>query len=262
MFYGKCRLRVIPEGRNFIQKQEPELKEAGAFPKVLNEKCRLRYTTTFVLCFSIAAPLLLMYIVAPWLMPLVGRTAYPAINEICFWAMALVVLAVVLCWERQSLRSIGFRRLTWKEGLLALSLGILLFVLVPALGIFMERVVHIPTSTMAVVTALAKYPIWLRAILAARAGFVEEILYRGYPIERLNRLTGRMWPGAVISLVIFTVIHLPPLGLGHTVGIVLPLGVIVTGLYVWKRNLTLNITVHFLVDFLVLVLLPLLPPLS
>jgi membrane protease YdiL (CAAX protease family) len=237
------------------------LKEVGAFPKVLNEKCRLRYTTTFVLCFSIVVPLLLMYIIAPWLVPLVGQTAYPAIIEICFWAMALVVLAVVLCWERQPLRSIGLRRLTMKEGLLSLLLGILLFVLVPTLGIFMERVVHIPTSTMGVVAALAKYPIWLRAILAARAGFVEEILYRGYPIERLNRLTGRIWPGALISLIIHAAIHIPPLGLGHTVGVVFPLSAILTGLYVWKRNLTLNITVHFLADFLVLVLLPLLPPL-
>jgi membrane protease YdiL (CAAX protease family) len=235
MCYGKCRLRVIPEGRNLrvipegrnlIEKQEPELKEVGPFPKGLNEKCRLRYTTTFVLCFSIVVPLLLTYIIAPWLIPLVGQTAYPAIIEICSWAMALVVLAVVLCWERQPLRSIGFRRLTMKEGLLSLSLGMLLFVLVPALGLFMERVVGISTSTMGVVAALAKYPIWLRAILAARAGFVEEILYRGYPIERLNRLTGRIWPGALISLIIFTVVHLPPLGLGTTVGMVLPIGVI------------------------------------
>ena len=85
-----------------------------------------------------------------------------------------------------------------------------------------------------------------------------EILYRGYPIERLNRLTGRIWPGAVISLIIFVVFHLPS-GLGHTVGLVLPIGVILTGLYVWKRNLTLNIAVHFLTDSLILVLLPLLP---
>jgi membrane protease YdiL (CAAX protease family) len=203
-----------------------------------------------------------MYIVAPWLMPLVGRTAYPAIIEICFWAMALVVLAVVLYWERQPLLSIGFRRLTMKEGLLSLLLGTLLFVLVPTLGIFIERVVGIPTSTMGVVAALAKYPIWLRALLAARAGFVEEILYRGYPIERVNSLTGRIWTGALIGLIIHTAIHIPPLGLGHTVGVVFPLSAILTGLYVWKRNLTLNITVHFLGDFLVLVLLPLLPPLS
>lgn len=229
---------------------------------MLNEKCRLRYATAFVLCFSIAVPFLLMYIAAPWLIRLVSPTGHLAIIEICSWAMALVVLAVVLCWERQSVRSIGFRRLSWQEGLLALSLGTLLFVLVPALGIFMERVVHIPTNIMAVVTALVGYPIWLRAILAARAGFAEEVLYRGYPIERLNRLTGRIWPGAVISLIIFTVIHLPASGLGNTVGIVLPLSVVLTGLYVWKRNLTLNITVHFLIDFLVLLLLPLLPPLS
>lgn len=113
---------------------------------------------------------------------------------------------------------------------------------------------------MDVVEALAQFPIWLRILLAARAGFVEEILYRGYPIERLNRLKVTIWPGALISLIIFVVFHLPS-GLGHTVGLVLPIGVILTGLYVWKRNLTLNIAVHFLTDSLILVLLPLLPPL-
>ena len=151
---------------------------------------QLIYTTAAVLCFSIAAPLLLMYIVAGRLMPLVGRRAYPAIIEMCFWAMALVVLAVVLCWERQSLRSIGFRRLTWKEGLLALSLGIFLFLPVLMWVIFIGRAVSISARVMDVVEALAQFPIWLRILLAARAGFVEEILYRGYPIERLNRLKG------------------------------------------------------------------------
>ena len=232
------------------------------FLRLLNGKSWLIYTTAVVLCLSIAVPLLLMYIIAPWLISVVSQTAYFAINEICFWTMGLGVVIVVICWERQSLRSIGLRRLTMKEGLLSLLLGILLFVLVPTLGIFIERVVGIPTSTMGVVAALAKYPIWLRALLAARAGFVEEILYRGYPIERVNRLTGRIWPGALIGLIIHTAIHIPPLGLGHTIGVVFPISAILTGLYAWKRNLTLNITVHFLVDFSVLVLLPLLPFLS
>jgi len=114
---------------------------------------------------------------------------------------------------------------------------------------------------MDIVKALAQFPIWLRILLAFRAGFVEEILYRGYPIERLNLLTGRIWPGAVFCIIIHTVIHLP-MGLWNTVGVVFPITVILTWLYVWKRNLTLNITVHFLTDFLVLVLLPLLPFLS
>ncbi|MHC4476095.1 MAG: CPBP family intramembrane glutamic endopeptidase [Planctomycetota bacterium] len=230
------------------------------FQTALNEKRRLRYTTAVVLCFSLVAPFSLS-VIAPWLIAFVGRTAYPIIIEICFWAMAFVVLAVVLFWERQSLRSIGFRRLTWKEGLIALSLSIFLFVLVPTLAIFMERVIRISTGTMDIVKALAQIPLWLHILLALRAGFVEEVLYRGYPIERLNRLTGRIWPGAVICIIIHTVIHLP-MGLWNTVGVVFPITVILTGLYVWKRNLTLNITVHFLGDLLVLVLLPQLPFLS
>ena len=228
---------------------------------MINRKYRLIYITSVVLCLSIAVPLSLMYIITPWIVVRFSQTAYMAINEICFWAMGIGVVIVVLFWERQSLLSIGFRRLTWKEGWLALSLGIFLFLLAPVLSIFMERVVGTSTKMMDTVEALAQFPIWLRILLAARAGFVEEILYRGYPIERLNRLTGRIWPGALISLVIFTVLHLLSWGLGHTICVVLPIGMILTGLYVWKRNLTLNITVHFLIDFLCLVLLPLLPPL-
>lgn len=229
---------------------------------MLNGKCRLIYTTSVVLCLSVAVQLLLMFIITPWMISRVSQTAYMIINEICFWVIGLGVMIVVLCWENQSLTSIGLHRLTMKEFLLSLWLGILLFILVPTLGMLMESVFDITTSTMAVITALAKYPIWLRALLAARAGFVEEILYRGYLIERLNHLTNRVWPGALLSIVIHTVIHIPPSGLGQTLGVVFPISAILTGLYVWKRNLALNITVHFLTDFLVLVLIPLLPSLS
>jgi membrane protease YdiL (CAAX protease family) len=229
---------------------------------MLYEKSQLKYTTPVVLCLSLGAPLLMGYIISPFLIPLVGQSVFLVINEIYFWAMAFMVLIIVLFWERQSLRSIGFRRLTVKECLLALFLSILLFVLIPALVIFTKRAIGIQTKTMDVVAAFASYPIWWRTLLAARAGFVEEILYRGYTIERLSYLTGRIWPGALIGLIIHTVLHLPFLGLGHTIVVVFPVSAILTGLYVWKRNLTLNITVHFLIDFLLLVLLPLLPPLS
>jgi membrane protease YdiL (CAAX protease family) len=203
-----------------------------------------------------------MYLFAPRLMLQVGPLAYMLITEICFLAMAFVVLAVVVCWERESLLSIGFRSLTWREGLLAVLLAAFLFLLVPILSVFTERVVGIPTRVMEMAEEFGRIPIWLRILLAFRAGFMEEILCRGYPIERLNRLAGRIWPGALISLFIFTILHLPGSGLGSTVGVVLPVGAILTGLYVWKRNLTLNIAVHFLVDLLALVLLPLLPFLS
>ncbi len=237
------------------------LKVVEVLLRALNMKSRLIYSTAVVLCLSLAVQLLLMYKITPWLVSRVSQTAFMAIFETCFWVIALGVVAVVLYWERQPLGSIGFRRLTGKEGLLALLLGILLFVLVHMLVIFVERVVSIQTDIMVVIAALAKYPIWVRFLLAARPAFVEEILYRGYTIERVNQLTGKVWPGALIGLVIFTALH-SNMGLAYTVSVVLPIGIILTGLYVWKRNLTLNITVHFLIDFLVLVLLPLLPFLS
>jgi membrane protease YdiL (CAAX protease family) len=184
------------------------------------------------------------------------------INEMCFLAMALVVLAVVVCWERESLLSIGFRSLTWREGLLAISFAAFIFLLVPILSVFTEHIVGIPTRVAEMAKEFGRVPIWLRILLAFRAGFMEEILCRGYPIERLNRLAGRIWPGALISLFIFTILHLPGSGLGSTVGVVLPVGAILTGLYVWKRNLTLNIAVHFFLDLLAFTLLPMLPFLS
>jgi uncharacterized protein len=231
---------------------------------VLNEESPCRHTIPVMVCLSVAAPLLLVCVIAPFLMSRLSPPAVLAVLEICLWALALVVVIIVRYWERRPLQSIGFRRLTMKEVWLALLLGILLFTLIPALVMVMERVFHIPTQTrmMAVAAELAKSPVWLLVLLAARAGFVEEVIYRGYCIERLRCRTGRTWPGAVLVLVVFTALHLlNGLGVGYVVGVVFPIAALLTGLYVWKRNLTLNIAVHFLTDFLALVWLPLLLPL-
>jgi membrane protease YdiL (CAAX protease family) len=231
---------------------------------VLNEESPRRHTIPVVVCLSVAAPLLLSCVIAPWLMSRLSPSAVLAVFQIYYSVLALLVVIIVCYWERRPLRSIGFRWLTMKEVGLALLAGIVLFALIPALVIVMERVFRIPTQTRmtAVAAQFAKCPIWLLVLLAANAGFVEEIIYRGYCMERLRGLTGRMWPGAVLVLVVFTALHaLNGLGVGYVVGVVFPLAALLTGLYLWKRNLTLNIAVHFLTDFLALVLLPLLLPL-
>ncbi len=191
-----------------------------------NEQSRLRYTVPVVLCLSVAAPLLLSYVAAPFLMSRLSQPAFRTVWELCYWAMALLVLIIVCCWERQPLRSIGFRRLTMKEVWLALLLGILLFALSLALAIFVERVSGVPTWTRLMVVArhFAKVPLWLLVLFAARAGFVEEVLYRGYCMERLAYLTGRMWPGAVLTLIVFTALHaLNGWGVGYVMGVVFPI---------------------------------------
>ena len=50
-------------------------------------------------------------------------------------------------------------------------------------------------------------------------------------------------------------------GLSHVLGVVLPLGAVMTGLYLWRRNLWFLIITHFLIDLpIILIALGVLPP--
>ena len=87
----------------------------------------------------------------------------------------------------------------------------------------------------------------------ASPGISEEVLYRGYAIERLQSITGSKWIAAAISLILFAAFHFRQ-GLAGVV-LAFVLGAILTAFYLWKRNLVANITAHFLVDFIPNVLL-------
>jgi membrane protease YdiL (CAAX protease family) len=99
-------------------------------------------------------------------------------------------------------------------------------------------------------------PIWLILLVVMRAGFVEELFYRGYAIERLEMLTRNRVLAAAIPLALFAVFHYRQ-GPGGIV-IALLTGAVLTGVYLKKRNLWIGIIAHFLVDFVPNVLLPLL----
>ena len=106
----------------------------------------------------------------------------------------------------------------------------------------------------------ASGPAWLVLAVVLTASVTEELLFRAYPIERLTRLTGARWPGALLSLAAFVAFHLHGWHLGHVLGVVLPLGAVMTGLYLWQRNVAFVIITHFLLDLpIVLVALGVLP---
>ena len=93
-----------------------------------------------------------------------------------------------------------------------------------------------------------KLPLWLVTVIVFRAGFVEELFYRGFAIERLRSLG---WPKAAVALVplvIFAALHYT----GGPVNILMSftLGGILTLFYLWRRDLVANIIAHFLVDFI------------
>jgi membrane protease YdiL (CAAX protease family) len=90
-------------------------------------------------------------------------------------------------------------------------------------------------------------------LAVVRAGISEEVLYRGYAIERLQAITGSKWVAAGVSLVLFAGFHFRQGWAGMLLALVL--GAVLTAFYLWKRDLLANMVGHFLVDFIPNVLL-------
>jgi uncharacterized protein len=94
------------------------------------------------------------------------------------------------------------------------------------------------------------------ALVAVRAGIVEETFYRGYAIERLQVLTGRPWLAGLICLTVFAAAHYRQ-GIGGVLAVFV-IGGVMTLFYLRFRDLIANITGHALTDLVLNVLLPLL----
>lgn len=90
-------------------------------------------------------------------------------------------------------------------------------------------------------------PFWYRLLLVTRAAVCEEILFRGYPILRIEELCGQTWIAAVVTWAVFTIAHLSSWGWAQLI-VAGYGGVVLTVLYVWRRDLVCNIVAHFIGD--------------
>jgi uncharacterized protein len=89
-------------------------------------------------------------------------------------------------------------------------------------------------------------------ILVASA---EELLYRGYAIERLADLTGSYVLAGCISIVAFSLAHVPMWGWGPALTTVLS-GGIMTIVYLWRQDVVALILAHIATDVYGIVLVP------
>jgi uncharacterized protein len=186
--------------------------------------------------------------VAGWIVP--GDFASATMRrEIVYWAMAAAIIAFVLLVERRPLSSIGLIRPRWSTlvygvlgGVVALAGTILLYYFVlPRFG----------TAYNAKFGGVMALPFALRVELVVRAAIFEEIFYRGFMIERLAPLVRSRWIAAAISLIAFIFAHLGYWGWDSllTVGWG---GLVLTALYLWRRDLVANMLAHGLTDAIAL----------
>ena len=161
--------------------------------------------------------------------------------------LAVTMLVFTIKVEKRSLRTIGWQRLSWKWVMAALGIGVLLSMLVPILTSFIDALIPAPqTGTIGAVTA--RFSWWLILLSVITAGVTEEILFRGYPLERLIAGLENKWTSACISLVFFVGVHAAGWNLAHIIGVVIPLGIALAGLYMWRRNLLFVMIVHIVID--------------
>jgi uncharacterized protein len=168
------------------------------------------------------------------------------LNEGLFWFLTAAIVAFVSLIERRPLSSIGLRPPTWKTFVFGFAGGLTMTAAIAFVYLVIYPLAHVPVDIGAG-TATSQLPYWLNVIIVVRAAVFEEVFYRGFAIERLSELTGRRWLAAAISFAAFTFAHLSSWGWMHLlvagVG-----GVLLTGLYLWRRDLTSNMIAHFVTD--------------
>ena len=169
-------------------------------------------------------------------------------REAFWWIFAAGVLIWLAFVERLPLTSIGFRWPTWKTFLFALAgAAAVLFVMILHMGLIV-RVFHLDTTTvLAQQRMILSKPYWFRVVLVLRAAVVEEVVFRGYLIEKVRQLTGSGLLAVAVSVLTFTWAHYAGWGVVQLIP-VFGAGTVLALLYVWRRDLPSNMLAHFRTD--------------
>jgi CAAX protease family protein len=176
-----------------------------------------------------------------------GDDAAARLGRQIVWLMIGLALLVWVRWvERLPLSSIGLKRpnratFGWGvAGAVALigSFVLCYALILPLLGL---RVDVQRTGS------IIRNAYWLQLVIFVFAAFIEEIIYRGYIIERIEALTGSKWLAFAISVTAFTLVHLSSWAVSQL--IVVAFGAVIMGvLYLWKRDLVMVMIAHCLAD--------------
>jgi membrane protease YdiL (CAAX protease family) len=177
------------------------------------------------------------------------------VGQVLFWALAAAVVAIVLFWEKQSLRSLWLQPFRWQSIGWGLVLVAVYYAILFPLGEWVRLSAGLPGFGRGM-DQVMKFPLWYRVVAVVGAGVVEEILFRGLSVTRFAMLTGRLWLGAVIAVVGFYALHVPVWGWGFVLGSLIS-GAAAMAFFVWRKDLLAMMVFHMSTDAIGLVVAPL-----
>ena len=167
-------------------------------------------------------------------------------GEVLWWVAVVVVLLYVALVERKPFSSVGFRRPGWRDILIAIGASVVSIAGIVLIYSLLFPALHLHINSSAF-QGIAQTPLWYRVLLVTRAAVAEELLFRGYPIPRLEELSRSRLFAALISWAAFTYAHLSYWGAAQLI-IAGWGGLLLTVLFLWRRNLWVNMIVHWLTD--------------
>jgi membrane protease YdiL (CAAX protease family) len=171
----------------------------------------------------------------------------------------LTLAFLVFLWvpkvEKKNMVSIGLGKFKRRH----LGWGVLVYVLVlvaSSISGFILQSVGLP-SLRSLQPLIEGYGFATLLGLFLTGTFLEEVFYRGYLIERITILTRHRGVAALVSWVLFTLVHLKFFGLGPTIDTSVISGALVL-LYLKEKSIWPCIVVHGINDFLAFLIFPLL----
>lgn len=162
------------------------------------------------------------------------------------------VIFLVLFKEKKGFRELGFGA-TLRNVMLDVYIGVILGILFAMQGLLANYVKYGTLSFAIPETIAGSGGILLFLLINTATSITEEILGRGFLYNRLYRTSGNQMGSALISSVLFLLLHLPivltRLHLMGTSLLVYPISILILGitnsyLYTLRGSLTLPILVH------------------
>ncbi len=184
--------------------------------------------------------------------------AWALVESAAFATAPAAILAIVICWERKPLSSIGLRRVTSADLFVALMIFITYLLAMAALLQIRRLHAGLPLIFDPGSVPMTQLSIQLRVAMSVTNGIGEEMGARGFAIERLEHLTGNKVLGAGLPYVASVCCHIPFWGIERLPDILIGQSICVL-YYLRRRSLAGNMLGHVLCDAYPMIVWPLLP---
>jgi uncharacterized protein len=211
---------------------------------------RAAWITAAGLCIALVVPVLPA--LAGWLLERGDDFSTERVGWglVVHWLIFGTIVVWVVLVEHRNLASIGVRPIRWW----IVPSGLVAGTVILAVSGILIGVLHLSSGTR-LAAYLLSLPLPTRVMLVITAGVWEETAYRGYALERLASILGSKWLAGGITVLCFVFAHVPAVGLNHILP-VLVVSILVTLLYLWRRDLILNMIAHATIDAISILVVP------